>query len=172
MKLFSYRQMNGLGALLCGIYLGAAFLLECYQSLQPCPLCILQRWVVALLLIFFLIGSLHARTSFQGRFYGILTLLIALLGIFLSGRHLWLLNHPPETMGVCAPNLLYLFKQLPFIKATKTLFWGSGECATMAGSFLGISIPFWTLLGFLSLFLISLWQIVRNVRKNPSMPRW
>lgn len=167
-KPFSYRQVNAWATLLCCIYLGAGFLLECYQALPPCPLCILQRWVFILLLIIFLIGSFYARSTFQTRVLGTMTLLLSLKGIFLSSRHLWLINNPPETSGVCAP-LFYVYKQLPFIEATKTLFLGGGDCATMTESFLGMSIPLWTLLGFLSLAFISLWQFFR---KNPSMPRW
>lgn len=170
MKSFSsYRQVNALACLLCVIYLITAFLIQNYQALLPCPLCMLQRWIIGLLLAIFLIASIHARSTPQARFYAAFTFVISLVGIFLSGRHLWLLHHPPKTIGVCSPDLFYLFKQLPFPEAVKTLFWGSGDCATMAGYFWGLSLPSWTLLGFLSLAVISLWQIIR---KHPSMPRW
>lgn len=164
MNLFSYRQVNAWAFLLCGLYLGISFFLEHYSALPPCPLCVLQRYVFILLLIVFLIGSVYARTLFTSRFFGILTFSVSLIGIFLSGRQLWLLKNSIEPTGVCAPNLSYLFKQLPVMDAIKVLVLGSGDCVTtMSESFLGISIPYWTFFGFLFLMLISVWQIIRKI---------
>ncbi len=159
---FSYSTVNFFGSVICLIYLGTALLLPALQDLSPCPLCILQRWIFSLLFLVFFVGSFRINTKPKAQFYGITTLTISLLGIVLSGRHLWLIYHPAQEIGVCAPNLFYLFKQRPMIEGVRTLFWGSGDCATMAGTFWGISLPLWTLIGFLLLAIISLWQTIRN----------
>jgi disulfide bond formation protein DsbB len=39
---------------------------------------------------------------------------------------------------------------------------GSGECAVIDWTFLGQSLPVWSLLFFSVLALVSLWQLLRN----------
>jgi disulfide bond formation protein DsbB len=82
----------------------------------------------------------------------------ALIGAGLSIRHLWIQNKPEEEVPECGPGLSYIFENFPLINTLKLMLSGTGECAEVLWTFLGISIPGWTLVAFLFLGAMSLWQ--------------
>ena len=50
----------------------------------------------------------------------------------------------------------------PLMDALSVLLRGDGNCAEVVWSFLGISIPGWTLVAFLGLAGFNLWQVLRR----------
>jgi disulfide bond formation protein DsbB len=146
MKVISARTINLISFFICCGLIAFAYYLEMVLNLQPCPLCILERFVFALLAFIFLLATLH-NPGYKGqRIYGSLTLLLAVLGMFFAGRHLWLQGKPSALGEVCVPGVTYLLKSLPLTQAIKTMFLGSSDCAKVSWSFLGLSIPGWTFL--------------------------
>jgi protein dithiol:quinone oxidoreductase len=160
-----HRLLNVVGTLFCLVFLCFAFWLEYEKNLPPCSLCILQRWVVLLLLGVFFMASIHGTNPLRVRIYGFLTLFVSLVGSFISARYLWLSSYVTNdnVSGSCTANFSYLLKTLPPLELIKTLFWGGSGCIATPEYFLGISIPWWTFSGFLILLGIS---IVLLVKKN------
>ncbi|MGH8553402.1 MAG: disulfide bond formation protein B, partial [Methylococcales bacterium] len=70
---------------------------------------------------------------------------------------------PPDQVPECGPGLEYIFKNFPLSKTFELLLSGTGECAEVHWTFLGLSIPGWTLVGFILLAVLSGAQY-RNVR--------
>ena len=77
-----------------------------------------------------------------------------------SLRQLYLQNLPADLVPSCAPDIGYLIDSLPFVEVLMMAIQGDGNCAEVMWSFLGISIPGWTLIAFgvMAIWLLrSLW---------------
>jgi disulfide bond formation protein DsbB len=103
-----------------------------------------------------LMAAIHNPGELGRRLYGALILVVAAFGAGVAGRHVWLQNLPPDQVPACGPGLEYLLDTFPLMDAVKLVFEGSGECAEVQWTFLGLSIPGWTLVMFLALALFGL----------------
>jgi len=144
----------------CAGLLGFGFWLEYALGLEPCPLCISQRF------FFFLAGGLALtaallRPAGTARLAaGSLVGLAGAAGGALALRQLWLQNLPPEAQPVmCGPNFSEMLEMLPVSEILAAMLRGDGQCAEVSWVFLGLSIPAWALLGFLGIAGFGLWEI-------------
>ena len=120
-------------------------------GLEACPLCIFQRVGMILLGLVFLAAALHAPRAFGARVYAVLGLAAALGGGSVSARHVYLQSLPADRVPACGPGLDYMLEVFPLFEAVRLVFQGSGECATVNWSFLGLSMPAWVLIWFVLL---------------------
>ncbi len=160
---WSYRLVSGL--LVCASVIGMAFALylEHVQGLEPCPLCVFQRVGLIAMGLIALIALIHNPVSnaFK-RFYAFLATLAILWSAGVAGRHVWLQSLPPDQVPSCGPGLDYLIEALPLKSVMQQVLSGSGECAVVDWTFLGQSLPVWSLLFFIVLTLLCVWQLIRN----------
>ena len=148
----SFRTLFLLGFAACAGLLAYAIYLQMYAGLEPCPLCIFQRVAFAALGRVFLVGGLHAPRGAAGRRgYGALGLLAALAGVAVAGNHVRLQHLPPDQVPSCGPGLDYMMEAMPVTGVIRKVMTGSGECANVDWSFLGLSMPAWSLLWFIGL---------------------
>ncbi len=135
----------------CGIMLASALALEHIEGLAPCPMCLMQRvWVVIVGLIA-LIGLAH---NSRWGIYPTLTSAASIAGGYFSSKQLWLQSLPEDQKPSCGAPLEYLLEG-PLDDLLAAMTRGSGDCAEVVWSFLGISIPGWALLGFILTLAIS-----------------
>lgn len=152
----SYRRLlNGLGFLICAGGLGFAYYAQFYLGLEPCPLCIFQRLALLILGLAFLLATVHNPNDWGARAYGALIGLVAGIGAGIAARHVWLQHLPPEEAPRCGPGLDYLLETLPPNELVREVLTGSGECAKVDWTLLGLSIPEGTLLLFLGLGVLG-----------------
>lgn len=139
-----------------------ALYLQHGEGLEPCPLCVFQRVAVisfgALALLAWLLGPGRALA----RLLAGLELLAAAAGIIVAGRHVWLQHLPPDQVPACGPGLDYWIAALPWQEVLRQVFHGSGECAKIDWTLLGVSLPGWVLLLCLGLAGSALWQLLRR----------
>ena len=148
----SFRTQFLLGFVACAGLLAYAFYVQLQDGLEPCPLCIFQRVAFAALGIVFLAGGLHAPKVRGGRrIYGIAAMLAAGVGVAIAGRHVWLQSLPPDQVPTCGPGLDYMLDAMPIGGVIRKVLTGSGECAAVDWTFLGLSMPAWTLVSFVVL---------------------
>jgi len=57
-------------------------------------------------------------------------------------------------VSACGPSLEYLVSNLPLGRALPRIFQGYGDCTAIDWSFLGLTIPGWSLLCLLGLALV------------------
>lgn len=151
-----------------GIFLAAlvamlfALWLQYYGKLDPCPLCIFQRVAMMAIGLVALLAFLHGPGRTGRRIYAGLTVLAALGGIAVAGRHVWLQHLPPEEVPSCGPGLEYWMDTFPLHEVMVKVFRGSGECAVIDWTFLGLSLPTWTLAAFVGLGAVAVWQLLRR----------
>lgn len=156
------RILNGLGALLCVGLMTTALFMQYAMDLSPCYLCIVQRVFVITTGSIFLLAFIHNPAHRGHRLYALLTALSATIGAGFSSRQLWLQSLPEDKVPACGPPADYLFDALPLADALSLLLRGDGNCAEVQWTLLNISIPGWTLLAFVGLALLSVWQMLRK----------
>ncbi len=148
----SFRSQFLIGFFACVAALAYAFYVQLHDGLEPCPLCIFQRVAFAGLGLVFLVGGLHAPKAPGGRHaYGMLALIAAGAGIAIAGRHVWLQGLPPDQVPTCGPGLDYMLDSMPISGVVRKVLTGSGECANIDWTFLGLSMPVWSLACFVVL---------------------
>ncbi len=155
------RWGNLVVAVVCFMLVGIAVGLEVLLGMEPCPLCIFQR------LVFVLFGGvLLVGVWMPGRTIAALASVTALGGVALALRHLWLQSLPPDQVPACGPGLDYLLGAFPLADVVSMVLAGSGECAEV-DQVLGVSLPLWTLAGYLILGLVAVtinWQAAGSRR--------
>ncbi|RKZ97437.1 MAG: disulfide bond formation protein B, partial [Gammaproteobacteria bacterium] len=62
----------------------------------------------------------------------------------------------------CGPGLNFIVDNFPLNEALSMVLKGSGECAEVLWTFIGISIPGWTLAAFSLLAILSFSQVFRK----------
>lgn len=139
-----------------------ALWLQYHQHLEPCPLCIFQRVAMIAVGLVALLAFLHGPARTGRRVYAGFTLLATLLGMVVAGRHVWLQHLPPEDVPACGPGLDYWLDTFPLHEVLMKVFKGSGECAVVDWTFLGLALPAWTLAAFTGLAAVALWQLLRR----------
>jgi disulfide bond formation protein DsbB len=146
------RGCNAAAAVACFALLGFAYFLQYGQLLDPCPLCIFQRVAVTALGIAFCLAALvPAAGILAGRGVAILLGLVALTGAGVAWRHLYIQALPPGQVPVCGATLEYMLDVFPVAEVLRKVLTGSGECAKVDWSFLGIAMPGWVLIWMLAL---------------------
>lgn len=159
----SYRIISGLLFLASVIGMAFALYLEHVQGLDPCPLCVFQRIGLIGLGLISLIAVLHnPKTNAFKRLYAFLGLASIGWSVGVAARHVWLQNLPKDQVPSCGPGLDYWVETLPLKSVFENVLKGSGECAMVDWTFLGQSLPVWSLTFFSVLALISLWQLFRK----------
>lgn len=139
-----------------------ALWLQYDQHLEPCPLCIFQRVAMMATGAVALLAFLHGPGRAGRRLYAGLTTLAALAGVGVAGRHVWLQHLPPDQVPSCGPGLDYWLDTFPLFDVIGKVLRGSGECAEIDWVFLGITLPGWTLLVFVVLAVVAVWQLLRR----------
>jgi len=162
----SSRSLFLLGFIFCVSALAVAAYFQFIQHLEPCPLCILQRVFFALVAVILLLAILHNPRGWGIKVYGLLAGIIALIGAAISARHVWLQNLPADQVPSCGPGLNFMFDNFPLNEAINMVLRGSGECADVLWTFLGLSIPAWTFIAFIALALMTLAQLFRRTTNN------
>lgn len=154
------RQTNLLIFLGCTAALLAALYLEYFMYMEPCPLCMTQRVFVVAVGVIALLAFLHNPAQRGRRIYAVLGLLLAVAGGYFSSRQLWLQSLPADQVPACGPSVSYMFEVLPFTDTLKAMLHGDGNCAEVDKLF-GINLVVLTLITFIALALINLYQALR-----------
>jgi disulfide bond formation protein DsbB len=157
------RPLFLLGAVACAALLGFAYYLQYVQGLEPCPLCLLQRGFYYAVLATFALGAIHGRGR---RIYGGVAAFFAVGGFAAAARQVWLQHLPPERVPACGPDLFFMLENFPLSRTLRTLVSGTGECAVVDWTFLGLSIAEWSLAWFAAFALYALWL---TLRRSPSI---
>lgn len=168
MNRFSFRQLCVLGFLGCAGAMAFALYLEHFRHLEPCAMCIFQRVAMIATAFVFLAGAIHGPQAGGRRAYAIGAGITALVGVGMAARHVWLQSLPPDQVPDCGPTLDYMMELLPFDQVVQLVLKGDGECAKINASWLGVSLPAWTLLTFIgiALFALAMPAVAKKVGKS------
>ena len=142
--------------LLFGMYL------QHVVGLEPCPMCIVQRYVMVLIGLVSLLGAvLSGRIASLSVGSGLV--LLAGGGAYVAARQTWLQWYPPEVVS-CGRDFYGMIETFPLQRAIPMIFKGGGDCSKVDWTFLGGSIANWSFVAFVGLGLLALVTVVRVMR--------
>ncbi|NQW79758.1 MAG: disulfide bond formation protein B, partial [Polaromonas sp.] len=128
-------------------------------GLEPCPMCIVQRYA---LLLVALIAGLTALSSGRAVLMlgsGLL-LLTSGFGAFVAARQSWLQWFPPEVAS-CGRDFYGMIETFPLQRVIPMIFKGSGDCSVIDWTFLGLSIANWSFVSFITISLMAVALVLR-----------
>ena len=138
-RLMGLIALSGIGMLVFGLYL------QHVVGLNPCPMCIVQRYALIGVVLAAAVGW---RLRGWGQVVsGVLLALVAGFGGFTAARQSWLQWYPPEIV-TCGRDFYGMVENFPINRAIPMIFKGSGDCTKIDWTFLGGSIANWSFLAF------------------------
>lgn len=149
-------------ALVCAALLSYGYYLQYFQGQDPCPLCLVQRGFYYLVLAVFAVAALHGPRRAGGMIYSVAAVFFSFCGAAVAARQVWLQHQPPDRVPDCGPDLFFMLENLPLARTLEKLFMGSGQCAEVNWTFLGLSIAGWSLVWFAALAVYALWLAFRG----------
>ena len=162
----SSRAAFALPLAACALLLGFGYYLQHVQGLEPCPLCLVQRGFFYAVAAVCLVGAAHGPRRVGAAAYAVLAALLAAGGAATASRQVWLQHLPPDKVPQCGPDLFFMLENLPLSRTLEKLVQGSGECAAVDWTFLGLSIAGWSLVWFVALAVYLLWLAARGRRAS------
>jgi disulfide bond formation protein DsbB len=154
LKLPPFRQLFGLMALACIGMLAFGLYLQHVEGLNPCPMCIVQRYALIGVTLLALVGwRLKRPVGFMA--VGLLVAVMSGFGAFVAARQSWLQWYPPEVV-TCGRDFYGMVENFPINRVVPMIFKGSGDCTQVDWTFLGGSIANWSFVCFVGFALVAL----------------
>jgi disulfide bond formation protein DsbB len=145
--------------------------LQNHLGLEPCPMCIVQRYALIGVIVWCVLGA-SANAPRLTVLMSWLVVITAGFGAFVAARQTWLQWYPPEVVS-CGRDFYGMIENFPLQRAVPMIFKGSGDCTKIDWSFLGGSIANWSFLvfsGILVLMLLLRWRDGLFRESPPSEP--
>jgi disulfide bond formation protein DsbB len=150
----SLVAVGSVAMLAFGLYLQHAV------GLEPCPMCIVQRYALVLVAVIAgLAALLNNRALRTGGVVGMGAM--AAFGAFVAARQSWLQWNPPEILS-CGRDFFGMIESFPLRRAIPMIFKGSGDCSEVDWTFLGLSIANWTFLVFSGITVLAILLFLRR----------
>ena len=150
--------MACIGMLAFGMYL------QYIVGLEPCPMCIVQRYALILVAITTGIASTRGQKGWINS-WSVVALLAAGFGAFVAARQSWLQWYPPE-IATCGRDFYGMIESYPISRAIPMIFRGSGDCTAIDWTFLGGSIANWSFICFVGFGAVLLVLLARGLKRN------
>ena len=152
-------------ALICAACVGMlafGLYLQHVVGLEPCPMCIVQRYALVLVALVAAIAA-ALRSRWAHITGSALVVLFAGFGAFVAARQSWLQWYPPE-IASCGRDFYGMIENFPLQRAIPMIFKGSGDCTKIDWTFLGGSIANWSFLWFVFFAVVALVLFARQLR--------
>ena len=156
------RRAFGLICLACIALLAFGLYLQHVVGLEPCPMCIVQRYALVLVAVFAGLAAAAGRIGPRKTWAG-LALLFTVGGAYTAARQSWLQWYPPEVSS-CGRDLFGMIETFPLQRAIPMIFRGGGDCTVVDWTFLKLSIANWSFVCFVVLGLMTLVLMLRKQR--------
>ncbi len=151
-----------LGFVSCFAIVALALVIQTQYDLEPCPLCITQRIVFMGLGTLFLIAAFIPPKNLLKTILTGLQVLTALGGVGVAIRHWYLQANKESLIADCGVGFDYMFENFPLEKAFKLLFRGTGDCAAIDWTFLGLTLPQLALISFTAYAIYAIYLLKLN----------
>ncbi len=158
----SIRAFNLYGFIACCALLAISAYFQQVLALEPCALCLVQRYLILVLAALFAVGMFYRLASSAWTIiHNFVIFCVSTFGATVAGRHVYLQSLPPSEAPACGPSLDYMLTNMPFKDTLYSLFHAAGDCAEITWQLFGWSIPMWTLVFFAAFALVALVNIKR-----------
>jgi len=158
------RRVFALIAAVCVALLAFGLYLQHAVGLEPCPMCIVQRYALMLIAVVAALAASTGRKCLQTTGAALLVVLAG-FGAFVAARQSWLQWYPPEVV-TCGRDFYGMIEAFPLQRVVPMIFKGSGDCSQVDWTFLGGSIANWSFLCFTAIGLLAVPLVARWFRRR------
>ncbi len=151
-----------IGFVSCLLIVALALVIQTQYNLEPCPLCISQRIIFMSLGVLFLIAAFIPPKTMLSKLFTALQLLTAIGGAGVAIRHWYLQANKESMIADCGVGFDYMFENFPLEKALKLVFRGTGDCAAIDWTFLGLTLPQLGLICFVVFAVYAIYLLKLN----------
>jgi len=123
--------------------------------LEPCPMCILQRYAFIAVGVIALAAAIQNPALLGRRIYSALLCVMAATGGGVAIRHVYLEHYPPKIFD-CGADVGFMLESFPLTQVLPMIFRGTGDCTKVPWRFLGLSIAEWSLICFALLIVAAI----------------
>lgn len=138
---------------ICVGLLAYALILQHWGGLDPCPWCVVQRLGFLGVAIVALVAALHRPGRAGTMIYSALGAIVAAGGAAAAGYHIYIQSDPVRALGCMGSPVESFLDKIKVGKMIPPLLQYDGLCTPKAWSFLGMSIPEWSLAWFVILLV-------------------
>src|SRR6185295_15406363 len=164
------RRALALICIACVAMLAFGLYLQHVVGLEPCPMCIVQRYALVLIAVVAAVAAVCRPRAAHLAGSGMLVLLAG-FGAFVAARQSWLQWYPPE-IASCGRDFYGMIETFPLKRAIPLIFKGSGDCSKIDWTFLGGSLANWSFVAFTFFGLIALVLILRLALRRANQPSY
>jgi len=160
------RRLLALIFVACASMLAFGMYLQHVGGLEPCPMCIVQRYALVGVGLLAALASLFPNTGaarWGQKTINALALVTAGFGAFVAARQTWLQWYPPENYS-CGRDFYGIIENYPISRAIPMLFRGAGDCTAVDWTFLGGSVANWSFVCFIGLGLALVLLLIKGGR--------
>ena len=156
------RRAFALICLACVLMLAFGLYLQHVVGLEPCPMCIVQRYALVLVALFTGLAGVFRNVGlrFTG---GLLALVAAVGGAYTAASQSWLQWYPPEVVS-CGRDLYGMIETFPLKRALPMIFRGGGDCSKVDWTLFGLTLANWSFIAFVVLSLLLVTLLLRSRR--------
>jgi protein dithiol:quinone oxidoreductase len=144
------RRVLALISVACVAMLAFGMYLQHVVGLEPCPMCIVQRYALIGIAIFTGLASVRGQKGWWMT-WAVLAVIAAGFGAFVAGR-----------------DFYGMIENYPISRAIPMIFRGSGDCTAIDWTFLGGSIANWSFICFVGFGLVLMVLLVRALKNGGS----
>jgi disulfide bond formation protein DsbB len=146
-RLFTLVFLTTVGLLGCGLFL------QNVKGLDPCPLCVAQRVMFLGVGLVALAAALHRPSGFGITAYAVLDGLFAAVGAGVAIYHISIQSDPKRAAACVGSPIERLIDASGIADWVPPLFRYDGPCTLKPWNLFGLSIPEWSLVGFVALLV-------------------
>ncbi len=156
--------------LACIGLVGASFFVQHGLGIEPCPLCIVQRFTyLALIPVFFAAAAArrHGRAQ-RTLFFSAAALTLGGLGV--AGYQTYLQLFPAPLVESCSASLSYMLDTMAVTDVLAGLFHATGDCSDTSFKILGLTLAQASLLIFLGFAALLVMLLRRRAAPTGNEP--
>ena len=157
-----------LGAL-CGGLVAGSFFVEYVLLVEPCPLCIIQRYTYATLVPVFAAAALLGGKPRRQRALLLVALAFVLIGGGVAAYQSKLQLFPVAQAATCSASLSYMLDTLPVTDVVGRLFQAHGDCSDTSFKIVGLTLAQISLVMF-TVLLAWLVLVLKRPARAPARP--
>jgi protein dithiol:quinone oxidoreductase len=157
------RRLLTLICAACVAMLAFGLYLQHGVGLEPCPMCIVQRYALVLVALAAGVTAFAQRKGWLLAGAGLMAV-VSSLGAFVAARQSFLQWYPPQEAS-CGRDLYGMIETFPLKRAIPMIFKGSGDCTKIDWTFLGLSIANWSFVCFVAIAVAGLVIVFRQFKK-------
>lgn len=155
-----------IGFICLGLLAAAWYLQYGPEKQQPCPLCILQRYVYLSLAVVCLLAAAHGPQRMGTLVYATIAVLLASVGV---GVAVWQVTKGASMTSCLSDPIGEFVNGLPSANWWPEFLFANGGCADKYPPVLGVSVPLWSLICFATFGVLITATIVAIAQRKQAI---